>query len=516
MNWKKPNVNYERLYQSLGKTYEIGILGGIFYESLQNAMDENASVIRYDFNSKTRSLTITDNGNGMDTVKLVDNYHGIAESDKDHKGKQKRYGIGASVFPMSCKQVKTISKAKTTPIVISIWNIREGYQLLKASSEQLASPTGTIITLNEIIEEFLYFKERNKTKAMERVLKTVIDDFFYFTILKLRAKSSFDVVFNGKVVPIIKIESTELTPSVGDNGSGRWAIKKDVTINGIAHKIGGQVYYLNKSSPSKSGIKFTADRVLGILNRKPYRRFGIPTEISLRLGGIFICSYLDEIQISTRSGFIEKSKVWEEHEKAITDLLEPIIKEIINYRRKRLTKEELKLLSEINKCIENVIEDIPEFAVEGALSSTGKKGAGKAGKGETVVTGDKGTKTSGKKPTHSPRTINPKHRGAITQTKGTSRKKKGAPPIEFISDKKKGAVFIDEKGVICINIVHKMFVQHAKSATLHKWYIVDLVGTELSSKIPIPQNIQDDIPSIGKYIVQKKKEFTEKATEYWF
>ena len=297
-DWTKPNVNYERLYENLGKTYEIGVISGIFYESLQNSMDENASVVRYDYDTKTRTLTITDNGNGMNKNKLVSSYHGIAESDKDKKGRKKRYGIGASVFPMSCELVKTITKAEDSPLIASIWNMKDGYQLCYPIEEEkkiIKSPTGTIIVLNNIREEFLYFKDRNKNRAMEKELKKIIDDFFYLAVLKLRLETSFDIVFNNNTIIIRPIDSTELTPDVGDNNDGRWTLQKDVRVYGGDYKIVGEVYYLDKSSPSKSGIKFTTDKDLGILNRKPYRRFEIPSEIISRLGGIFVCTYLEEV-----------------------------------------------------------------------------------------------------------------------------------------------------------------------------------------------------------------------------
>jgi len=160
LTWTEPSVNYERLYENLGKTYEIGAVSGIYYEALQNAMDANATWIRFDYDTKSRTLIITDNGKGMDDKILLEHYHGLASSDKDKVGKRKRYGIGASVFPMACNIVKTISKADDSPHVASLWDKTKGIQVYSLTEEDkraIVSVTGTQITIENIDETHLYF-----------------------------------------------------------------------------------------------------------------------------------------------------------------------------------------------------------------------------------------------------------------------------------------------------------------------------------------------------------------------
>jgi len=353
---------------------------------------------------------------------------------------------------------------------------------------------------------------------MENELTKIIYDYYYLAILIQRSKKkNFDVIYNGNAIHIKHIDKNDLTPEVGDTGNGTWEINEKVKICGTEYTVTGQIYYLEKSSPSKSGIRFTADKDIMILNRKPYRRFDIPADISNRLGGIIQCTYLSDVQLSTRNGFQENTKIWEEHSKVTTKILERMIKEIMQHRSKRLTKEELKLLYEINKAIENVITELPDFAVLGMINPSGTKGKGTTViKGSTIATGLKGTMSSGTNPPHTPSGTNPKHKGTVIQGAGTSRKKKGAPPIRFAADKTKPAVFT-EKGRICINQENKMYKKTKDtSASIHKWYITDLVGTELASTLPIPDSIKDDVTSISKYIIMKKKEFTDKVTEYWF
>lgn len=94
LSWIEPNVNYERLFDNLGKPYENGVVSGIYYEVMQNAMDVNATWIRFDYNLQNKTLIITDNGKGIDKEILWGFYHGLVSSDKYKVGKRKRYGIG--------------------------------------------------------------------------------------------------------------------------------------------------------------------------------------------------------------------------------------------------------------------------------------------------------------------------------------------------------------------------------------------------------------------------------------
>jgi len=520
MSWVKPKVNYKRLYESLGRVYEVGVLKGIFYESLQNSLDAQATLLRYDYDHHTRTLTILDNGKGMKKSTVIDKYHGLAETDKDQEGKRKRYGLGASVFPMSCEIVKTLTRMKNEKLIVSLWKKDPaGVKIIEPNEEEIhfSLSHGTKIFLQNINPRYL--PEKNILREMKKALKDVVYDYYFLAILNLQKKRNFDLLFNNEKIVIEPIKRYELVTSLGIDGI--WEFNEDVRIAGKTYPLYGYVYYLADSSTKKSGIRFTTDTELLILNRKSFHGFNIPADISKRLGGVFQCPYLEDIQLMTRNGFDEQSKKWKDHEDIISRILRPIINEIMDYRKTRLTKEEYKLLQEITKCLEEVLVDIPDFQVFGSITKKGPKldGLIEDDKGTAILSSPQGTLVSGKNEPHKPVSENPIRNGSkkISKAIGIRKRKRGAPPITFVSEPKKPAVYTAGDGLICINQENKLYKQTQKlSASLHKWYIADLVGTELTSTLPIPDEIMDDVSAIKKHLIEMKKNFTERITKYWF
>lgn len=521
--WVDLEVNVNRLLDCFGRFYEIGVFGGIIYESLQNSIDADATLVFYDFDCSSNTLIIEDNGKGMDARDIQKYYHAIAESSKDIVGERTRYGIGTKVYVMASETVETYSRKEDQPVVSTVWRKNPpGMRFCSAFEENVLSfNNGTKIILRNILDEHLPKDKRGNVThkiIMEKIHK-IIYDYYYWTIINLRQVKNFDVKYRNDYINIQPIDKTLLVPNVGTEG--KWFIEKYVSVEGREYRIRGVIFYLLKGSKSKSGLKFTTDEKLGILNRKTCRGFNLPNELYDRIGGFISCPYLGPVQLPNRNGFNTKHPIWIKHEKYISRILQPLIDEVITYRKTRLTEEENKLLFNVKRNLKDVLKKLQEYQIEAGVGLKGTKEEGyfQTGKDDTIsidgLVGERG-KTERK---YIEKHIRPQKMGS-TRSDGTKKRApriKGMPNFTFVKDKTKPAAYTRGSGLICINKFHPTFKRFENtSKQLKVWYIIELIATELTNTLHIPEDYHEDIDSVKNFIIRKRKDFSEELSKKLF
>jgi sensor histidine kinase regulating citrate/malate metabolism len=87
----------------------------VLVEAVAHALDAGAHTIKVDVEAKTRSLIVTDDGEGMSERDFID-YHDLAESTKTRGHGIGFAGLGAKLAHQLARRVKTDTRRGSTSL----------------------------------------------------------------------------------------------------------------------------------------------------------------------------------------------------------------------------------------------------------------------------------------------------------------------------------------------------------------------------------------------------------------
>ena len=103
-------VNLRHLLEDIRDTYPFPVEEVILTELVPNALDSGASEIRLTVHAAQRTLTVSDNGQGM-TPPQLDRYHDVAATTKERGTGIGFAGLGAKLALLAAEAVITETRA---------------------------------------------------------------------------------------------------------------------------------------------------------------------------------------------------------------------------------------------------------------------------------------------------------------------------------------------------------------------------------------------------------------------
>ncbi|MDE3092135.1 MAG: sensor histidine kinase, partial [Chloroflexota bacterium] len=142
-------VNLQHLLEDIRDTYPFPPEEAILTELVANALDSEASEIRFFASAREKTLTVVDNGRGMSPPQL-EHYHDIAATTKV-RGKGIGFaGVGAKLALLLAHNVITETKAGRS-YAATRWRLessqRAPWELIEPPGTLENSPRGTAVTL---------------------------------------------------------------------------------------------------------------------------------------------------------------------------------------------------------------------------------------------------------------------------------------------------------------------------------------------------------------------------------
>ena len=388
-------VNLKHLLEDIRDTYPFPQEEAIVVELIANALDSGASQIRFLIGQEHRTMSILDNGKGM-TDRDLEEYHDIAATTKI-RGKGIGFaGVGVKLSLLCAKSVITETKSgglhKATH-----WSLESAQ---RAPWKYIDPPrfvhqsngTAVSIILNNndsdllnadfvkrVIQTHFYpilqkeFMDRILTKHAYKngVIFFVNDQKVGLPKEKYLDQSSFFVVKLGKRGKLV---------GIGFLGKSRDELPEEE--RGIAISTYGKVI--------KRGWDW-----IGILPRNP-----------MRLTGIVEIPQLSEILTTNKADFLKDVGSLQKYyrfRKALQEAIEPILRGFgeISGARERPERDLLPLEKEIERVLENMLNDFPELnplfgrkrkaePVTGIIPDSNASPIGTVTKGVDIMTGTRG------------------------------------------------------------------------------------------------------------------------------
>lgn len=112
MSKHESSVNFENLIKDLADMYPFDVGTVVLIEVVANALDSKATLIEISYDSKNKSLVITDNGTGMSQDDF-DKYHDFAAGLKTRGMGIGFAGVGAKISFNVASQVVTETKSSS-------------------------------------------------------------------------------------------------------------------------------------------------------------------------------------------------------------------------------------------------------------------------------------------------------------------------------------------------------------------------------------------------------------------
>ncbi len=346
-------VNLKHLLEDIRDTYPFPIEEVILSELVANALDSGASEIHFSANPKLKSLTVVDNGSGMNASQL-NRYHDIAATTKE-RGKGIGFaGIGAKLALLIADEV--ITETKTNRVhSATLWRLeddqRAPWELIKPAG-LIDDAHGTAVTLALGAASHL-----TDSRYIERVLQThfvpLLEEAFS-PIIRTVYPDGVQFSINGRAVQPLKL--------TGICDTRTFVIRRGSNLKATAL---GSISRSETELPEwQYGIAISA---YGKVIRRGWEWLGMMPEHPNQLTGMVEVPALAEILTTNKADFLKDGaslKKYYRHRKAIQEAIEPILRELgeSTAARERSVQDVRPLERQVEQVLNQMIDDYPEMA----------------------------------------------------------------------------------------------------------------------------------------------------------
>ncbi|MCM8789360.1 MAG: ATP-binding protein [Candidatus Omnitrophica bacterium] len=390
-------VNLRHLLEDIRDAYPFPAEEAIITELVANSLDSKASRIEFYVEPQSRKLCVIDDGNGMKEKEFED-YHDIATTTKS-RGKGIGFaGIGAKLALLYAEEVITETKRGIIQRATK-WKLKTDRNATWdyiSPPNLVSSDTGTAV--------LIVFSEAGSPLTNF--------DFILHTI-----KKHFSPLLNQKFLDKILGYVYRESVSFFINGQQIQPVGSDTGIKDF------WVYLKKKKHPAGYGFIKKSDRdypeeergiaisTYGKVIKRGWDWLGILPKNPAQITGIVELPAISEILTTNKADFlrdIRSLKIYYNYRKAVLLSIESILKEIgeISSAREKVEKNFRPLEKEIEKILQNMIDDFPELSplferkqkgelLKAIINDPDAPLVGKFAEGTEIMTGTKGNEGEG-------------------------------------------------------------------------------------------------------------------------
>jgi len=392
-------VNLKHLLEDIRDSYPYPIEESIIMELIANSLDAGASQIKFltDFNG---SLTLIDNGKGMNE-KEFEKFHDIAATTKV-RGKGIGFaGVGVKLALLISERVITETNRGMFHKATS-WKLEDQYRApwkYVEPKSMIKSVSGTAVTITPSKENLASFDPLFIEHVIQTHFYPILHREFMDKILKYVYKKGMKFYINEKETQLQEIEN---------NVQSKFFL---IQLGRRGKPVG--IGFLSKSkielTEEERGIAIST---YGKIIKRGWDWIGIIPRNPIRLTGIAEVPQLSEILTTNKADFLKDTNSLQKYyryRKAIQEAIEPILRELgeVNLPKERIDKDFRPIEREIEKVLENMLEEFPELSpllgrrlkgepVKGIIPDADAAPIGKIVEGVEVMTGTKGGRGEGK------------------------------------------------------------------------------------------------------------------------
>jgi len=343
-------VDLKHMLENTRDSYPCSPEEAIITELVANALDSEASEVRFEVNDYRRILKIEDNGRGMSQKGLID-YHNIASTDKT-RGKGIGFaGVGAKLALLYADKVVTETKRGTFHKATS-WRLVSRsfipWEYVRTNGK-IAFSHGTSVSI--------HLRNHNRYLLDENVIRRVIQASFYPILHEEFMNAVLKVVYKKGVR--FYVGSQEVKLPEGTKKAKQFLVKlgkrkKPVGI-GIVQK------FITPVEEEKRGIAIST---YGKVIKRGWEWIGIMPNNPTRLTGIVEVPDLSQILLSNKMDFLRDTNSLQKYyryRKAIQKAITPVLSELgeISQTHEKSEKRLRSLEEEIQRALGNMLDDFP-------------------------------------------------------------------------------------------------------------------------------------------------------------
>ncbi|MBI5303805.1 MAG: ATP-binding protein [Chloroflexi bacterium] len=351
-------VNLQHLLEDIRDTYPFPVEEAIVTELVANALDSNASEIRFVVNAREKSMTTIDNGHGM-TPPQLEKYHDIAATTKT-RGKGIGFaGIGAKLALLIAKEVITETKSGRS-YNATRWRLensqRAPWELIEPAGILENAPRGTAVTL--VFGSASTLLEPNYVELiLQSHFQPLLDDAFR-EMFKSLYHADIHFFINKRAIKALEhTELRERKTIIVRAPQSTSAKGKPVGVGFIAQSE-------DDLPELQRGIGISA---YGKVIKMGWDWTGLTPKHPTRLSGLVEVPALVEILTTNKADFLKDSnslKKYYRYRKAIQNAVEPILHAMGESAptRERSARDVRPLEREVERVLGNLVGDYPEIA----------------------------------------------------------------------------------------------------------------------------------------------------------
>lgn len=401
-------VNLKHLLEDIRDSYPYPQEEAIVTELVANALDSGASEIRFLTDREQKTMSIIDNGEGM-TSQNLEEYHDIAATTKI-RGKGIGFaGVGVKLALLVAEEV--VTETKKGPFhKATRWKLesaqRAPWQFIKPNG-LVSSSNGTAVSIILRANNLNLLQESFIERVVQAHFYPILDNEVMDKILRCVYKKGVTFFVNERRIKLSEPETTiQSIPFLIQLG-------RKVKPVGIG--------FLSKSKEELSEEqRGMAISTYGKVIKRGWDWVGVALRNPMHLTGIVEIPQLSEILTTNKADFLKDAtslQKYYRYRKAIQEAIDPILREFgeVSVPRERLERDLKPLEREIERVLENMLDDFPELSpllgrrrrgepasgiiqdseahpigtiVEGAEVMTGTQGGGGEGSGVEATKGE--------------------------------------------------------------------------------------------------------------------------------
>lgn len=349
-------VNLQHLLEDIRDTYPFPVEEAIVSELVANGLDSGASEIRFLVSSRDKTMTMVDNGRGMNPPQL-EHYHDIAATTKV-RGKGIGFaGVGSKLALLVAHRVITETKAGRS-YNATRWHLessqRAPWELIEPAGILESARSGTAVTL--VFNSVSPLTEPNYVELiLQSHFHPLLDETFR-EIFKSVYPEGIRFSVNGRSVAAPELAELRERKT--------FVVRSQRSVAGKPVGVG----FIGRSEEdlpeTQRGIGISA---YGKVIKRGWDWLGLTPKHPAHLSGVVEVPALVEILTTNKADFLKDSgslKKYYRYRKAIQAALEPILRSLgeTTPARERSERDVRPLEREVERVLGNMLGEYPEIA----------------------------------------------------------------------------------------------------------------------------------------------------------
>lgn len=355
-------VNLHHLLEDIRDSYPAPQEEVIITELIANSLDSHASDIYFITDSQKSTLTVIDNGKGMNKKEL-EGYHNIASTTKTRGMGIGFAGVGAKLSLLIAKEVIT-ETANGNFHGATRWRLENSEKapwkfIETADSRLIKSSHGTAVSIILKYNNSEIANQRSSLLNPEFIKKAI--QIHFYTLLDITFQQALKSIYNNGINFYINEYKINLSEMMQFEKSKAFK----VYIGRKGKPVGGGFVRKYKESldEEKRGIAIST---CGKVIKQGWDWLGISPRNPDRISGVVEIPGLSWILTTNKADFLKDTaslQKYYRYRKSIREAIEPVLMEFgeINETREKAAKELRPLEKEIWKILDDMITDFPEL-----------------------------------------------------------------------------------------------------------------------------------------------------------